>query len=279
MQGFLTLGESSVPRVVRYLLGATLAAFVVQWAADLAWDGAFTRLFGLGYLALRRGAVWQLATYLFVHGGLWHLLMNMLWLLVFGPDTERTLGSGRFLRLYAVCGLIAGLGWIAITALPRGVPARCVGASGAVFGILGAYAALFPDRPVTLLLFFVFPVTLRARTLALLAGAVAFVSLLGNPGGIAHAAHLAGGVAGAAYGLRARRRALHLGFAGGQPAAARRHRVAWWRWPRRPAEPDIPPTVEEVDRILDKVGERGLRSLTREERRTLESASRVWRTR
>jgi membrane associated rhomboid family serine protease len=257
---------------VRGLLIATVAATLLQWGVDLAARGWFTAVFALSLPDVLAGRVWPLLTYAFLHADLWHLLFNLLGLFFFGPDVERALGPRRFTGFYIGCAALAGLGWLLLTALPRVDLAYCLGASGAVFGVLGAFAALFPERPVTLLVAFVLPVTLRARTLALLLGLIAFALMLREPGGVAHSAHLAGGAAGYLLGRRLARAPLRFdGWARVAPAPARR-RV---RWPWQPRlRIVVRPSREEVDRILDKINRSGLRSLTRGERETLDLAGR-----
>ncbi|MBI2441952.1 MAG: rhomboid family intramembrane serine protease [Lentisphaerae bacterium] len=265
---------------VRFLLIGTVGAFFVQAVADHLADGVFTATFALSLAGLRHLELWQPATYLFLHGSLWHLILNMLGLFFFGPDTERTIGTRRFLTLYFVCGIMAGLGWVFISGTPL---SYCVGASGAIFGVLGAFAALFPERPVTLLVFFVVPVTMRARTLALALGLISLLSLISQRGQIAYAAHLVGGIVGYLYGL------TEAG-AGRTPANFLNPRQWWndlrWRWQRRKfkvlntpgdyLENDVvePPLPEEVDEVLAKISKWGLSRLSRRDREILDRASR-----
>jgi membrane associated rhomboid family serine protease len=241
-------------RAVRALMIATVVAFLVQMLVDPLTHNAFTRLFGLSIPGLKHGYVWQLVTYLFVHGGIWHILLNMLGLYFMGPETERAIGSRHFLILYFLSGILGGVGWLFISDAPWAV---CIGASGALFGVIGAYAALFPHQPVTLLVFFVLPVTMKAWVLALSLGAVELAFLLNSQQqGIAYAAHLAGGVAGYFYAL-----ALFRGFGG--------FSRTWRTWRHRPSVSEV-----EIDRILDKVAREGIHSLSHKERAALEKASR-----
>src|ERR1035437_5696798 len=107
---------------VRFLLFGTTAAYLVQAIADRVTGGGFTALFSLSLGGLLRMDLWQPVTYLFLHGGLWHLILNMLGLFFFGPETERAIGTRRFLALYFACGILAGLGWIFISGTPA---SRC----------------------------------------------------------------------------------------------------------------------------------------------------------
>ena len=270
---FVSLGGFGGAAVVRALLLATAAVYVLQLVADRMTGGVFTALFGLSRAGLRQGGLWQPVSYLFLHGSLMHLLMNLLGLYVFGRELEETLGARRFCGLYFGGGALAGLGWLLISGRAGG---PCIGASGAVFGVMGAFAALFPERRITLLLFFVLPVTMTARVLVIVLAAVAVLLLMGGGGNAAHAAHLVGGVAGYAYGRPWRRRG---GWAGGGGSLG--ERLADWRarWRRRAlklvAPEELPPDPEEVDRILEKIKVQGLDRLTRRERRALERASRA----
>lgn len=216
---------------------------------------------------------WQFLTYGFAHSSApdyWHILGNMLALFFLGRDIEARYGSKEFLRLYLVLLVVASVVW-AVTAKLRGAPdaASAVGASGAVVGVVVLYALNFPRR--TLLLFFVLPVP------AWLAGALlVVVDAIGalNPGSsnIAFTAHLGG----AAFAFLYYQFGWNFGrLTGGWLSFA-------WLRPRpnlRVHDPDHEERRErelreEVDRILEKIHREGEASLTRKERRTLESASR-----
>lgn len=264
MQSYDTTYEpmlaSRLPPGLRTLLIVCGVVYPLQLLADHLTGGLFSYLFELRAEAVLRGQVWQLFSYIFLHGGVLHLLLNMLGLFFFGREMEQTLGTRRFLMLFFGCGALAGAGWMLITRTPD---AHCVGASGAVFGIMGAFAAMFPYRRVTLLLFFVLPVTVTARMMALGLGLVTIWAMFSHDGEIAHSAHLAGGVAGYVYG---RLRAAGRGWRPGIFRRSPRLRVL-------PEEEDAP-SREDVDRILEKIREHGISSLTRGERDALERASR-----
>jgi membrane associated rhomboid family serine protease len=269
-----------LPWAVRALLIVTIGIFLVQTIVDANTGGAFTRMFGLSLEDLLAFRVWQVVSYMFLHDrSLWHILVNMLVLYFFGCEMEEILGTRRFLKLYLGCGIVAGVGWVLITAA-MGRSGYCIGASGAVFGIMGAFAAMFPDRMITLLLFFVLPVTMSARTMIIGLGIVSLVLLIISDGNIAHAAHLTGGIAGWVYGVRISRNPALLaggdrGAEGGAGSrwvsnvraffARRRTRVA--------ADDKSSPTSEEVDRLLDKISATGIGSLSDHERKTLEKAA------
>ena len=270
---------SGLTPAVRGLLIGTTAAYLVQVIADRLTGGGFTALFSLSLKGLLHLEFWQPATYLFLHGGLWHLLLNMLGLFFFGPETERTIGTQRFLALYFGCGILAGLGWILISGTPA---SYCLGASGAIFGVLGAFAGLFPQRPVTLLVFFVIPVTLRARTLAIVLGLFSLLAIISQPGQIAYAAHLVGGLAGYLYGLHG----INEGFGHGTFNPRQWWNDLRWRWHRRKfkvlresdrdweTKTKAPPSPQEVDEVLAKISKWGLGRLTPRDRDILDRASR-----
>ena len=269
-------GFSVLTRVVRILLITTIAAYILQWFGE-QWLGQdkWSLIFGLSApLFIGHGYAWQIVTYMFVHGGPWHIFMNMLMLFFFGPETERAMGSRRFTLLYFGCGIVAGLGWLIISGFNANV---CVGASGALFGILGAFAAMFPERRITLFLF-VLPITLSARVLAILLAIFAFLSLPNVGGGaggqIAHAAHLAGGICGYIYGLKIARD----GFDGRDLAWSSEGGGGWLTnlrasWRRRQLRVAQGPSEDEVNRVLDKMLVSGFESLSGRERDILDRAS------
>jgi membrane associated rhomboid family serine protease len=136
---------------------------------------------------------WQLVTYAFLHGGWWHLLLNMFALYVFGSDLERVWGQRRYLLYYFVCVLAAAVSQLAFAAF-TGNYYPTIGASGGVFGLLLAFAMYFPYRTIVLLLP---PIPMPAWLFATLYGAIElFSGVAGLAGGVAHFAHLGGMVGG-----------------------------------------------------------------------------------
>lgn len=172
---------------VRALLFATIGIWLFQLVAGLLAQARLERLFGLvPYDVTHHLFLWQLGTYLFLHGGLFHILFNMLALWMFGSELEWLWGTRRFVRFYFITGVGAAL-CSTIVAPNSTIP--IIGASGAIYGILAAYGILFPDR--ILLLYFVIPI--KAKYFVLILGALAFWSSLNASGsGIAHMAHLGG---------------------------------------------------------------------------------------
>ncbi len=207
-----------------------LAVFVVQQVTDRVplaepyrFGTALTHIFGLSWPLFSAGFFWQPVSYIFLHGSWLHLGLNMLSLLLFGGSVEALVGRGRFWRLFLISGVVGGLGWMAfewfepllwarVQSLPgdfwREVARRwagphpswrsgvCIGASAGVFGLIGAFAALCPRRELIVLLFFVIPIRMRARQVALLLMFVTLGELIAGHGQVAYTAHLCGGLAG-----------------------------------------------------------------------------------
>ena len=176
-------GDRLTP-AVRNLLVANGVIFVLQQLLD----PYVTRVFALSApLVLPWNfQVWRLATYMFLHAEFWHLFWNMFALFMFGCSIEQEWGSRSFYRYYFLCGLGSAL----FALLPFdpiwGLP--IIGASGAIYGILVAFAGLFPYRQI--LVFFVFP--LQARYLVLIFGLMSFASAFWGAQGVAHIVHLGG---------------------------------------------------------------------------------------
>lgn len=182
--------------IVRRLLWLNALAF----ALELVWPAVVDA--GALWPLAHGFRPWQLLTHAFLHGGLGHLATNLFGLWMFGRDVERVLGSRRFLELYLASVLCAAGAQLLATALTHETEPT-LGASGGVFGILGAFALLFPRR-VILLLFP--PIPLPAPLfVALYALFELFAGVSGAQAGVAHFAHL-GGLAGGLLALRHWRR-------------------------------------------------------------------------
>ncbi len=144
-------------------------------------------------LVLKKLFIWQVVTYLFLHGGFFHILFNMFALWMFGSDLERIWGTRRFLTYYFFTGVGAGILTLLFT---PGSIVPTIGASGAVYGLLLGFAYYFPERRIYL--YMLFPVS--ARVFVIIFGAIAFLSSISQQGsGIAHIAHLGGLVFGWIY--------------------------------------------------------------------------------
>jgi len=189
------------------LVVANCAVYVFQKLLNLGLgDEAERKLiewFGLMPYAVVHGLrIWQVVTYLFLHGGVLHLVFNMFALWMFGRDLESVWGLKRFLQFYFLTGIGAGLCVLLVNVAPElwGHPPGMgvtIGASGAIYGILMANALLFPERPVWL---FPLPIQISMRMFVLLFGAIEFfTSLEGASNGISHIAHLGGLLVGYLY--------------------------------------------------------------------------------
>lgn len=206
------IGGGGFTPAVKGLIIANGSVFVLQILDGLAGGGGFLRSFGLTPADVaQRFFVWQLATYLFLHGGFFHIFFNMFVLWMFGGELERAWGPREFLKFYFVCGVGAGI--LSVIVNPGSV-IPTIGASGAVYGVLLAYGVLFPDRIVYLYMIIPMP----AKYFVMLIGGIAFLASLSSPGdGVAHIAHLGGMIFGYLY-LR--------GF-GGQRRGSYRTRRGW----------------------------------------------------
>jgi len=190
--------RSAIPpttKVVRWLLVLNVAIFVLQHV----FLNRYLNVFGLVPSAfLGRGFIWQIVTYMFFHGSVLHILFNMLFLWMMGSEIERLWGSREFLKYYLITGCGAGL--VNVLVQPRsGIPT--IGASGAIFGLIIAFAMAFPNREI--LLYFL--IRIKAKYFAILVGVLELVALFLMPSApIARFAHLGGLVVGYVY-LRRKR--------------------------------------------------------------------------
>jgi membrane associated rhomboid family serine protease len=253
--------------VTNLLICINVTVFFVQLLCDVFRLPAFVDLFALSGSQAMRGFVWQPLTYMFLHADVWHILFNMLMLWFFGREVEYFIGPKYFTRLYFFGGLAGAALWLAFN---FSTGAYVIGASGAVLACVIAFATLFPDREITLLLFFVLPVTMRAKYLAIGTVLISVALLLSGGGGnVAHLAHLGGAALGYIY-------IKHLGY-GATPRW-----LLWFQSVSEKLKPHRRPTPEQlsdeeymqkvVDPILDKIAREGIHSLTRRERKILEAA-------
>lgn len=182
-----SFGPGPVSPAVKWILIAN----VVMFLATLIYRPIIPYLGLVPEFVIERQWIWQPATYMFLHGGVIHILFNMLGIWMFGVELERLWGTKFFVRYYAITGLGAGLTVIFVGLLPFDATAPTyaaitIGASGALYGLLMAFALYFPDRPI--LMFLIFPVP--AKYFVMIVGALAFLSAPGNQ--VSEAAHLGG---------------------------------------------------------------------------------------
>jgi membrane associated rhomboid family serine protease len=176
-----------VTRTVKALITINVGVYILQIIFHLFGTRFFELFFGLIPARITHDfMLWQLVTYMFLHGGIFHILFNMLTLFMFGNDLERLWGTRRFLRYYFATGIGAGIcSWL----VSMNSWAVIIGASGAIYGLLLAYGLTYPNRVVYLN--FLLPV--KVKWLVLIMGAVAFVnSVSGSEPGVANIAHLGG---------------------------------------------------------------------------------------
>lgn len=265
------------------LLIANAVAFVLQLALVRFSSFDVPRYLALSLEGLKSGYVWQLVTYQFLHGGWLHLILNCWMIYVFGRPIEEALGKRPFLALYFSSGIIGGMvQTLCAIAFGGHFSGIVVGASAGAFGLLAAYATLAPDRPLTLLLFFILPVTVKARYLLVVGAIVALVGMVLPTDNIAHAAHLGGMITGVFF----IKHALNWRWSWpwhrsvrARPSSPRKlvkvaADAAFWRGKALDAD-DLPKDeflAREVDPILDKISAEGIHSLTDRERRILEKA-------
>ena len=188
----ISFGPGPLSPVLKSLIIANVVLFVVRTLGEMSGIGLDWFL-GLSPLEVLRGfRVWQLATYMFLHGGLFHILFNMLALWMFGTELERIWGTRYFLKFYFVTGIGAGVLTVLFSLLPFGFAqdvyfSRIIGASGAIYGLLLAYGMYFPERTIYL---YLFPVP--AKYAVMIMGAIALYSSLAERSGTANATHLGG---------------------------------------------------------------------------------------
>ena len=179
------------PNGVKWLLIANIAVFIVGFFLQLARLDGPLALLALRPVEVVRGFyIWQLATYLFLHGGFGHIIWNMLALWMFGADLERVWGTRKFLQFYFFCGIGAGVCVVlANYILPWGNPAvPTIGSSGAIFGLLLAYAMMYPDRSIL----WGFLIPIKVKYFVAIIGAIAFLSSFQVNNGVSEFAHLGG---------------------------------------------------------------------------------------
>ncbi len=274
-------GRFDGARMTLWLLGVNFIVFAVDSILASSTRGHALSFSQWGHFSLDRAVhhyqVWRFFTYQFLHADFWHLFWNMLGLFFFGPLVERWWGSRRFLAFYLLCGASGALFYLVLyPVLPWTHPALpLVGASGSLFGILVAAAVVAPDMRVMLLFP---PIPLSMRTLALVfLGLAVFTVLVGGANAGGEAAHLGGALMGFVLTKRpSLLNSIDAGPAGGVFGAG--PRKSGWRDKlvrrrrERAARRDAAEQAE-VDRILAKVHDHGMHSLSEREKRTLKRAT------
>lgn len=258
------LGGFTLTPWVKRLLIANTAVFLVT-----------AMLGGRQWLELYPAAVltrpWTLVTYMFAHGGVFHLLVNMLGLFFFGTPLEERWGSREFIKFYLICGLGGALASFVFYNTP------VIGASAAVYGVMLAFAMNWPDAPIYI--YAIFPV--KAKWLVTIFVAISlFSALTASDSGVAHFAHLGGFAAAWLY--------LKLDYRTGAPLKRLKR---FFNRPKLTVISGSPPppqpkprarrlderAYDDVDKVLDKISTQGIASLTPEERKLLDEVSRKYR--
>ena len=184
-----SFGPGPISTALKALIGATVAMFLLT-----AFAPALMPLLGLVPVAVTRQLfVWQLGTYMFLHGGVFHILFNRLALWMFGTELERLWGTRYFLKFYFVSGIGAAILTVLFSMLPFAFAQQVyysivIGASGAIFALLLAYAMYFPHRQIYM--YFLFPIP--ARVFVAIIGAIELLSSMSGSQGVANATHLGG---------------------------------------------------------------------------------------
>ncbi len=289
------------------ILGINFAVFIMQFVFETGWvrhprtGELFMPLGGVSVDELTRGNVWTLFTYMFVHGSVVHFVLNMMLLWFAGRGVQQLFGSRHFALIYLFSGIIGASLEMAVNGFVLGDTATpLVGASASVFGLLMALAVVLPEEKITAFIYFIIPVQLRLWTLAKglfiiqlvfgLAGVLFHILPEGMK--IAYFAHLGGAALGWFY-------ARSLGYGGRPLTYASQWQPAQFQQQRKPAmarsrvrpltelEIDTVPLAaqrpqdpvaalmeEVVNPLLDKISLHGKDSLSKDEQRTLEQASR-----
>lgn len=296
-------GSRLLPQVIKYLLITNITIFILDnfffnnlSVGNVNLGEAFLKNFALWPLTSGLFMPWQLVTYMFMHGGFMHILINMFILWMFGFELETIWGSKKFFWYYMMCGVGAGLANLLIAPLLTTV-APTVGASGAIYGILVAFAFLFPNRKIYLYFF----IPIKAKYLIILYMAFDLFSVFGQPDGVAHVAHLGGAVIGIIYLLITKRtiggsffgdlnkgsgrfssqfsssgRKKESTFGGWQNGGAKKVQIKEDDYEevedhdyKKEMDDNEKTAQEKIDAILDKLSEGGYQSLTEEEKKIL----------
>ncbi len=255
------------PPGVKLLVMINIIVFILVELSSV--KNALFLNFGLvPYLTWHELKIWQPFTYLFLHGGSMHLLVNMFVLWMFGRELETHWGRDQFLKYYFITGIGSGV----VTMLFQLYsPIPIVGASGAIYGLLLAYGLMYPNRIVYV--YFFIPMKIK-YFVAILAGVSFFASLSPGQSVVSHLTHLSGMAIGFLY--------LRHGFSFEskilQVLKFKLHRMKTSGFPSK-QKSSKPPKVDNtlfkrrVDEILDKMNDVGWDNLTEDERNVLYTAS------
>lgn len=263
---------SSGQNIVFVLIGINAVIFLLMFSNPIMWLYNFS----LSSYGVKHFKLWQFVTYMFLHAGIAHIFFNMWGLYLFGSVILPILGTKRFATLYFLSGVSGALLWLALNWGSR-IP--IVGASGAVFGVMMAAAMLYPSMRIQLLFP---PIPMQMKTFVTVYAAIEIVSEISQTrGGIAHLAHLGGFISAyfyirSLYGSKVWDIFGFLRRLRSKPSEPKANIPPDWTVysnpsPQSPVQAPI--SQEEINRLLDKISEQGLESLTKEELATLKRAS------
>ena len=244
---------------IKVLVSVNFGIFVLQTLSNA--EGLFFPLFGLvPRMVWSELMIWQPFTYLFFHGGIWHVLINMFVLWMFGSELERLWGKSHFLKFYFVTGIGSGL-LTMLFSLQSITP--IVGASGAVYGVLLAYGLTYPNRQIYL--YGIIPI--KSIWFVIGIGMIAFMSSFNNISQVSHITHLSGMLIGYLMLKRPvewrslwfyiRKRTLEYRVVQEEKKATHRQKIE-----------------QDIDIILDKINREGFDSLSQKEQDSLYKGSR-----
>jgi membrane associated rhomboid family serine protease len=277
-------GFQFFPPVVKGLLLTNGAVFIlVSFFGAFRFDGQSLRgvlTYTFGLMPLSNGFMpWQLITYQFMHADFWHILYNMVFgLWMFGMEVEHVWGSRKFLIFYLSCGVVAGIAQLLLAPIfePATLLGPTIGASGAVFGVLVAFALMFPDRYI--FAYFLIPIKVKYFVMFLI---VIGVMSVGEGSSVANLAHLGGALAGYIYMqidakriplvdlFRRRKTDSSTPHSWGRPSDSNEEAKVYDIRDGRSMEHQIPDAQKTIDDILDKISKNGYQSLSEEEKKIL----------
>ena len=243
---------------IKVLISVNFVIFILQTLSKS--ETLFFPLFGLvPKLVWSAKMIWQPVTYMFFHGGVWHVLINMFVLWMFGSELERFWGKTKFLRFYFITGVGSGLVTMLFD-LQSTTP--IVGASGAVYGVLLAYGLTYPNR--TVYLYGIIPI--KSIWFVLGIGFIAFMSSFDNMSQISHMTHLSGMIIGylmlkkpiqwSGFWFQLRKKTLEYKIQKEEQRVTQQFQVE-----------------QDINQILDKINQGGFDSLTKEEQDRLYKGS------
>jgi membrane associated rhomboid family serine protease len=300
-------GFGGLPPVIKQLLLINVGVFLVQMLLESIQFGGYPGWYFLNrYFALNpilgidqagqayNFQIWQLISYQFMHGGFSHIFFNMFMLWMFGNEIENIMGSKKFLFFYLLSGIGAGLFQLLLGPMISNQLAFTIGASGAVYGVMIAFAMFFPDRQIYV--YFLFPV--RAKYLIAFLVLIEFMSV-GDMSLVAHLAHIGGALTGFLFIFFDKKNNYNIdglfnkvkNTASNFTSFNSSNTTNGFRKPKRSGfgkqnvqeaefydinsaeEKKSDSSVSDIDRILDKISASGYQNLTAEEKRILFEAS------